>query len=127
MAERSKALDWKSSVSPKGIPRVRIPPPPLYQMFILAAKITIFLNDRPKNLKEKRSIISSLKQKLFNKFKVSIAEIENNDKLHITTLGIAIVSNNKNILNQTINKIEDFLTSIGNICILETIVDYYSQ
>ncbi|MCS7165909.1 MAG: DUF503 domain-containing protein [Candidatus Calescibacterium sp.] len=96
-------------------------------MFILAAKITIFLNDRPKNLKEKRSIISSLKQKLFNKFKVSIAEIENNDKLHITTLGIAIVSNNKNILNQTINKIEDFLTSIANICILETTVDYYSQ
>lgn len=96
-------------------------------MLILAAKITLFLNDQPQTLKEKRSIISSVKQKLMNKFKVSIAEIEDNDKLHVTTIGIVIVSNNKSILDQTINRIEDFLSNLRNISILETVVRYYSQ
>ncbi len=92
-------------------------------MFVLTAKITLFLNDHPQNLKQKRSIISSIKQKVFSKFKVSIAEVENNEKLHLTTLGIAMVSNDKVFLDKTINKIEDFLVNTFHISIIETSVN----
>ncbi|MCX7758818.1 MAG: DUF503 domain-containing protein [bacterium] len=96
-------------------------------MFILAAKITLFLNDHPKNLKEKRSLINSVKQKIINKFKVSIAEVADNEKLHITTIGLAIVSNNKKLLEQTIYKIENFLSGMRNVSVIEIITNYYSQ
>lgn len=96
-------------------------------MFILAAKIKLFLDDHPQNIKHKRSIINSLKQKIINKFNVSIAELDDNDKLHIATLGIAIVSNNQKILDQTINKIEDFIVNTKNVKIISTTINHYTQ
>jgi len=96
-------------------------------MFVASIKITIFLNDQPSTIKHKRSIIDSVKQKIFSKFRVSIAEVEDNDKLHLATLGIAIVSNNKKNLDQLINKIEEFMTKNKNISIVNKNVEYYNQ
>ncbi|MFN3478290.1 MAG: DUF503 domain-containing protein, partial [bacterium] len=76
--------------------------------------------------KQKRSIINSLKQKIVNKFNVSIAEVEDNDKLHIATIGIAMVSNNQKILDQAINKIQEFIVNIKNVKIVETYKSYYT-
>jgi len=94
-------------------------------MFVASIKLTIFLNDKPDNIKQKRSILNSIKSKLYNKFKVSIAEVDDNNKLHLSTLGIAIVSNNKKNIDQLINKIEDFIQKIKNISIVNIIVEYY--
>jgi len=96
-------------------------------MFVASIKITIFLNDQPPTIKHKRSIIDSVKQKIFSKFRVSIAEVEDNDKLHLATLGIAIVSNNKKNLDQVINKIEEFMMKNKNISIVNKNVEYYNQ
>lgn len=95
-------------------------------MFVLTAKVKLFLDDHPTNIKQKRSIVNSLKQKIINKFNVSIAEIEDNDKLHIATIGIAMVSNNQKVLDQTINKIQEFIVNIKNVKILETNVNYHT-
>ena len=47
------------------------------------------------SIKEKRRIVSSLKEKLYQKFRLSVAEVDLLDSLHYAHIGAAIVSNSK--------------------------------
>ena len=47
------------------------------------------------SIKEKRRIVSSLKAKLYQKFRVSVAEVDLLDSLHYAQIGAALVSNSK--------------------------------
>ncbi|OGW12602.1 MAG: hypothetical protein A3G93_06605 [Nitrospinae bacterium RIFCSPLOWO2_12_FULL_45_22] len=64
------------------------------------------------SLKDKRQILKSIKDRIRNKFNVSIAEIEDNDKWRKTTLGVVTINNDStqvsNILQSVINFIEGF-------------------
>ena len=63
------------------------------------------------SLKDKRSIIKSLKLRIRNNFNISVSEIDNYDLWKNTTLGIACIGNDKkylsNILNEAIKFIEN--------------------
>ena len=48
------------------------------------------------SLKDKRSIVNSVKQKIFSRFKTSISEIEDQDLYNSSVLGLTFVSNKKN-------------------------------
>ena len=48
------------------------------------------------SLKDKRSIVNSVKQKIFSRFKISISEIEDQDLYNSSVLGLSFVSNKKN-------------------------------
>ena len=56
-------------------------------------------------LKEKRMIIKSLKDRLRNKFNISIAEVENNDKWQRATLAIALVGNDNKYIDGQIQAV----------------------
>ena len=45
------------------------------------------------SLKDKRTIVKSLKDRMHNRFNVSVAEIEEQDARQMAVLGIAMVSN----------------------------------
>ena len=47
------------------------------------------------SIKEKRRIIKSLKDRLFQKYKLSVAEVDLQDSLRFAHMGAAIVSNSK--------------------------------
>jgi uncharacterized protein YlxP (DUF503 family) len=47
------------------------------------------------SLKDKRREISSLKEKLRDRFQLSVAEVDLNDSIHFAHLGAALVSNSK--------------------------------
>ena len=47
------------------------------------------------SIKDKRRIVVSLKEKLANKFHLSVAEVGDLDSLHFAHLGAALVSNSK--------------------------------
>lgn len=47
------------------------------------------------------------------------------DKLYLSTIGIAMVSNNQEILDKTINKIYDFIYNLKNVSIVESTKNYY--
>jgi uncharacterized protein YlxP (DUF503 family) len=47
------------------------------------------------SIKEKRRIVSSLKEKLQQKFKLSVAEVDFLDSLRYAQIGAALVSNSK--------------------------------
>lgn len=77
-------------------------------MFVEANTITIQIFDSY-SLKDKRSVVKSIVQKTRNKFNISISEVADHDMLNKATLGIAIVSNNKQLNQQIFNSIIDFI------------------
>ena len=61
------------------------------------------------SLKEKRSIIKSLLQKLQHKFHISACEAANQDVWQRATVGVAVVSNEKAHIEQMLEKITHFI------------------
>lgn len=63
------------------------------------------------SLKEKRSIVNSIKAKVKNKFNVSVIEAEELDNHKSIVLGLSAVSSSKDIAAETIRKVADFILS----------------
>lgn len=61
------------------------------------------------SLKEKRFVLRSVKDRLKNKFNVSVAEIEYQDKWQRSQLGIVMVSNQHSHVENALQKIFQFL------------------
>lgn len=61
------------------------------------------------SLKEKRQIVKSLIQKIQNKYHISIAETGVQDSLQQVEIGIAIVSNNKPMIEKSAQQILSFI------------------
>jgi uncharacterized protein YlxP (DUF503 family) len=57
------------------------------------------------SLKSKRFVLKSLKTRLRNKFNISVAEVDGNDKWQRTVLGISMVSNERKLIDQVYNRI----------------------
>ena len=63
------------------------------------------------SLKGKRRTIKSLLERVRARLNVSIAEIDNQDKWQLATLGVACVSNDKRVANQVISKAVNLITN----------------
>jgi len=71
------------------------------------------------SLKEKRKILSSLKQRVINNFNVSISETGDNEIWNKSTLDIAIAAKDMYNLNDRISKIKKFLMEEREIEIIK--------
>lgn len=63
------------------------------------------------NLKDKRSILTSITSRISKKYNVSIAEIDFNDVWKSAKLGMAIVAQNGRIFDSMIDNIIEFIES----------------
>ncbi|MCP5049926.1 MAG: DUF503 domain-containing protein [bacterium] len=61
------------------------------------------------SLKEKRHIVSSLKEKLKHKFNISVIESDYQDLWQKIQVAVAMVSNSKTIIGKSFDQIEDFI------------------
>ena len=61
------------------------------------------------SLKDKRMVLKSIKDKIRNKFNVSVAEIDGQDKWQASVLGIAYVGTERIHVDQALSKIVDFI------------------
>ncbi len=61
------------------------------------------------NIKEKRRVILSMKDKIRQRFDVSIAEVDLQDSLSFAQIGAALVSNSKVFGESVMNKILSFI------------------
>lgn len=61
------------------------------------------------SLKEKRVIVKSLKEKLRNKFNVSVAEVDNHDNWQSATVAVVSVSLDRKHMDKTLQQIVNFL------------------
>jgi len=77
-------------------------------MLIGAMQIELLIPDA-RSLKEKRMVLKSVKQRLQNKYNISVAEIDHQDLWQRALLGIAMVANEKRFLNEALDKILNFV------------------
>ncbi len=73
-----------------------------------------------RSLKEKRRVIKSIKDRIGNKFNVSIAEVDKLDKWQWATLGTVCVSNDAGFTNSMLSNVVNFVEQTH----LVELVDY---
>jgi len=72
------------------------------------------------SLKEKRRIIKSIKDRVKNKFNVSIAEVDALDNWQWAVIGVACVSNDSGFANSVLSNVVGFVEDIR----MADLVDY---
>lgn len=75
------------------------------------------------SLKSKRWVLRRIKDRVRNKFNVSIAEIDDFDLWQRATLGVAVVSKDGRFANQVISKVIDLVESDGNAHVIDIQTD----
>ncbi len=79
-------------------------------MNVGVAKVTLRLPSSH-SLKEKRRVVSSIRQRVRAKFDVAIAEVERQDTWQVAVLGIASVSNSAPHAQQALEAVMRFIES----------------
>ena len=73
-----------------------------------------------RSLKDKRRVLQSVKQKLHNRFNVSVAEVEHGDSPKRCQLGIATVSNEARQVHSLLDNVVNMLRGVSGL----TLIDY---
>ena len=71
------------------------------------------------SLKSKRFVLQSLKTRIRNKFNVSVAEVDHNDKWQRATIGIALVSNERQFIDKALTQILNLIDNEMQIEIIQ--------
>jgi uncharacterized protein len=80
-------------------------------MFVGVLRLTLYLPD-PGSLKSKRHLVRSAIDRVKAKFNVSIAEVAENDLWQKSVLGVTAVGNDHAFVNESLDKVADFVASI---------------
>ncbi len=67
------------------------------------------------SLKEKRMIVKSLTQRISSRYNVSIAEVADQEKWKMATIGFCCVSNDKLHVERTMQEVLRFIESDGRM------------
>lgn len=79
-------------------------------MIVGTLEVKLLLREA-RTLKDKRQVISSVKDRLRNHFNVSVAEVDQQDNRQLAVLGIAMVSNEAHHLKTALGQILEALRS----------------
>jgi uncharacterized protein YlxP (DUF503 family) len=80
-------------------------------MFVGVLRLTLHLPD-PGSLKSKRHLLRSAIDRVKARFNVSIAEVAENDLWQKSVVGVAAVGNDQAFVNETLDKVADFVASM---------------
>ncbi|MEN8908395.1 MAG: DUF503 domain-containing protein [Clostridiales bacterium] len=86
-------------------------------MVVGVLKIDLYIN-KVFSLKDKRHIIKSIIERIRAKYKISIAEIDQNDKWNNSVIGVSLVSNGKDVVERMIDLIINFIEKDGRTDII---------
>lgn len=93
-------------------------------MVVGVCRVEVFVPESD-SLKTKRRALASLKQRIRNKFNVSVAEVDNYEKWQRISLGIAMVTNEHRYIDRVIGEILKLIESDLRIEILEHSVELF--
>lgn len=93
-------------------------------MFIGVCTFEVHIPDSG-SLKTKRQSLRSLKDRIRNKFNVSVAEIEDNDLWQKATLAVAAVSNDMTHLNQTLDHVLDVVRAVPELDLIDHHIELF--
>lgn len=77
-------------------------------MHIGVCKLSLRI-ETSRSLKNKRRVAQSLIAAVRSKYNVSVAEVENNERWQVLTIGISCVSNNRSHANEMLSRVESFV------------------
>lgn len=83
---------------------------------VLTVDLAIF---DAQSLKDKRRVVSSLKQKLRNRYNVSVAEVGYADSPKRCRLGVAVVSGESRVIHSQLDKIVDTVRRAPGLSLLD--------
>ena len=84
--------------------------------------IELFLNDS-QSLKDKRQILSSLKDRLRQKFNLSVAEVDGQDLWQKAVLAFVCVANDGRYVNQVLDQAQNMIKSNPVVEIVQSRVE----
>lgn len=67
------------------------------------------------SLKGKRMVLKSLKDRTRKAFNVSVSELDDHDKWQSSIMGIAAIGPDKRTINSLLDKVVNFIETIGNV------------
>lgn len=76
------------------------------------------------SLKDKRQVMRALIDRVRAKFNVSIAEVEDNDIWQRGQIGVAIVSNDRTLIGQIEQKIDDIMDNHDQARVLDRLWEF---
>jgi len=88
---------------------------------IMTVELFIPLSD---SLKSKRFAVKSIKERLKNRFNISISEVDNNDKWQRATLGVAMVSNETQYIESNLTKVLNQILGDYRVEVLDSKITY---
>ena len=91
-------------------------------MFIGSCRLVVEIPGN-NSLKGKRMVVKSLKDRLRNRFHVSVAEVEEMDNHRRAVLGVAYVTNARRHANQVMDQVVDFVDSEGSIYLVDYMIE----
>jgi uncharacterized protein YlxP (DUF503 family) len=77
-------------------------------MFVGSASIELLI-PHSNSLKSKRQVLKTLKDRLHNKFNVSVAEVDHNDLWQRALIGVAVVANQNNFARQVLSEVLEYI------------------
>ena len=77
-------------------------------MIVAAVLVSILLTDSY-TLKDRRSVVNSLKTRLRDKFNISVAELDGGKKVNLCDIGIAAVGNDNRMVEEMVSKAVNFI------------------
>lgn len=81
-------------------------------MVIGAGKVVLRIPES-QSLKGKRHIIRKIKDKIRNRFNISIAEVDDQDLWQLTSIGFTTVSNDRRIVQSTLDQVVNMVEDMG--------------
>jgi uncharacterized protein YlxP (DUF503 family) len=80
-------------------------------MTVALCRLTLRLPENS-SLKGKRMVVKSIQQRLHNRFNVSVAEVEHNDKWQLAGIHIVAVANSGTHATEVIDKAVDYIEQL---------------
>jgi hypothetical protein len=77
------------------------------------------------SLKEKRFVVKSIKDKIRQRFNVSVAEVDHLDKWQLAGIGIAVVASEQKFLDSVMTEISKLIESRGDVEIASRSMEVY--
>ena len=77
------------------------------------------------SLKQKRSVLKSLKDKVRRQFNVSVAELDGQDKWQVSTLGFAMINNDHRHIDSCLQNILSSLDNFGGLVVCDHNICFY--
>lgn len=93
-------------------------------MTIGVLQLNLFI-PQASSLKSKRQILKSIKDKIRQKFNVSVAEIGHLDKWQSLMLAVACVNSNKRLLNSILSQVVNLVDTQAALELIDYTIEIY--